>query len=52
LGDRQAIAAWGRICIGPSSLLWRWKDWIDRRFMMQFQTVSEHSAPTVHSSTL
>jgi selenide, water dikinase len=52
LGDRQAIAAWGRICIGPSSLLWRWKDWIDRRFMMQFQTVSEHSAPMIHSSTL
>ncbi len=39
LGDRQAIAAWGSLCIGPSSLLWFWKDWIDRRFMAQFKTL-------------
>jgi selenide, water dikinase len=39
LGDRQAIAAWGSLCIGPSSLLWFWKNWIDRRFMAQFKTL-------------
>jgi selenide, water dikinase len=37
LGDRRAIATWGNICIGPSALLWRWKDGIDRRFMAQFK---------------
>jgi selenide, water dikinase len=51
LGDRQAIAAWGCICLGPSSLLWLWKDWIDRRFMVQFQAISGHNAPMVYSST-
>ncbi len=36
LGDRQAIATRGNISIGPHALIWRWKDWIDRRFMAQF----------------
>jgi len=34
-GDRQALASWGRwSCSGP--WVWRWKDWIDRRFMRRF----------------
>ncbi|WP_083636850.1 FAD-dependent oxidoreductase [Leptolyngbya sp. 'hensonii'] len=33
----KAIASWGPLGIGPSPLLWQWKDWIDRRFMAQFQ---------------
>lgn len=49
LGDKQAIAAWGRICLGPSSLLWLWKDWIDRRFMAQFQTTSDHNSSMLPS---
>jgi selenide, water dikinase len=49
LGNGQAIAARGNICIGPSSLLWLWKDWIDRRFMMQFQTTSGYSLPMIRS---
>jgi selenide, water dikinase len=37
LGNGQAIAIWDDICVGPSKLLWFWKDRIDRKFMAQFQ---------------
>lgn len=33
----QAIAAWDWLCIGPSKLLWRWKESIDRKFMQLFE---------------
>ena len=33
----QAIFAWGRLCFGPSKLLWCWKESIDRQFMQQFR---------------
>lgn len=32
----QALAFWGPFALGPSTLLWRWKDRIDRRFMEGF----------------
>ena len=32
----RALACWGPVLLGPSPLLWRWKDWIDRRFMARF----------------
>jgi selenide,water dikinase len=32
-----AIALWGPLALGPSPLLWRWKQHIDRRFMARFQ---------------
>ncbi|MCP9926659.1 selenide, water dikinase SelD [Cyanobium sp. CH-040] len=32
----RAIALWGPLALGPSRLLWRWKDRIDRRFMARF----------------
>lgn len=35
-GEGDAIAAWGEFWLGPSKLLWCWKDWIDRQFMRQF----------------
>ncbi|MBE9207222.1 FAD-dependent oxidoreductase [Nostoc sp. LEGE 06077] len=35
-GDKRAIATKGSFTLPPHSLLWRWKDWIDRRFMEQF----------------
>lgn len=35
-GDGKAIALWGTLCFGPSRWLWVWKDWIDHRFMAQF----------------
>lgn len=40
MGEAQAVAAWGRYSIGPLSLLWYWKDRIDRRFMEQFAKLS------------
>ncbi|NEP83663.1 MAG: selenide, water dikinase SelD, partial [Okeania sp. SIO3B3] len=35
-GDERAIASRGKIGFGPESLLWRWKDHIDRKFMDKF----------------
>jgi selenide,water dikinase len=32
----RALACWGPLLLGPSPLLWRWKDWIDRRFIARF----------------
>ncbi len=34
-GNGEAIASWGRL-YWQSSLLWRWKDYIDRQFMHRF----------------
>lgn len=34
--DRRAVASY-RYLAGHASLFWWWKDWIDRRFMRQFQ---------------
>ncbi len=44
-GDQSAIALWSSARLTPHSqawiaqspLFWTWKDWIDRRFMAQFQ---------------
>ena len=36
-GDRQAVMAWHDYAIGPSRAVWRWKDWIDRRFMRRYR---------------
>lgn len=35
-GTGEAIASRGNWGLGPSKMLWWWKDWIDRRFMNQF----------------
>ncbi len=32
----QAIASWGTLTWGPATWIWRWKDWIDQRFMQKF----------------
>jgi selenide,water dikinase len=36
-GKPAAIALWGPLALGPSNLLWAWKQHIDRRFMARFQ---------------
>ncbi|HAO11114.1 MAG TPA: FAD-dependent oxidoreductase [Planktothrix sp. UBA8407] len=36
-GDQKAIASKGKFNIGPSSLLWQLKDYIDQKFMRQFK---------------
>ena len=38
-GDREAVASRGAWSWSANrALVWRWKDWIDRRFMDKFQT--------------
>ncbi|BAZ51360.1 selenophosphate synthase [Nostoc sp. NIES-4103] len=37
-GDKKAIATRGSFTLPPHQLLWRWKDWIDRRFMEKLGT--------------
>lgn len=36
-GDKRAIATRGTFTLPPHKLLWRYKDWIDRRFMEGFR---------------
>ncbi|MEM8602395.1 MAG: selenide, water dikinase SelD [Cyanobacteria bacterium P01_H01_bin.121] len=36
-GQGRALASRGWLCLGPARWLWRWKDWIDQRFMARFQ---------------
>lgn len=39
-GPREAIVSWGPVA-ASGRLAWRWKDWIDRRFMRQYQSSGE-----------
>ncbi len=41
-GDREAIASWGTLG-WQSPLLWRWKDYIDRKFMQRFSNLPQMS---------
>lgn len=41
--DRSAIASRGAFGWGPNPLFWRWKDWIDRKFMAQFSDLKAMS---------
>jgi len=38
-GSRSAIATRGSFGLGSKQVLWRWKDWIDRRFMARFNNL-------------
>lgn len=44
-GQPRAIALWGPLAVGPSRLLWRWKDHIDRRFMARFEELGAMAGP-------
>lgn len=44
-GDRYAIAAWGSLSVA-GNWVWRWKDWIDRRWMRKYQELPDMSAST------
>ena len=39
-GDKYAIASRGRLFL-RGRLIWRWKDWIDRRFMDKFNVLPD-----------
>ena len=43
-GDRHAVASRGPFH-ARGDLLWRWKDWIDRRFMRKFTELVSMTAP-------
>lgn len=44
-GEEEAIASRGWFALGPNSLLWRWKDKIDREFMERFANLEPMSEP-------
>jgi selenide,water dikinase len=43
-GDRHAVASRGAL-YARGDLLWRWKDWIDRRFMRKFTELVPMAVP-------
>ncbi|HEY9615863.1 MAG TPA: selenide, water dikinase SelD [Microcoleaceae cyanobacterium] len=49
-GNGSAIASRGSLA-WESPLLWRWKDWIDRRFMQRFTHLPTMSPKVSHPST-
>lgn len=38
-GDKRAVASWGPFA-ADGKLIWWWKDWIDRRWMRQYQDIA------------
>jgi selenide, water dikinase len=49
-GDQYAVASRGRLGFAGTGV-WRWKDWIDRRFMKKFQDLPVMVAGSASSSS-
>jgi selenide,water dikinase len=43
-GNRYAIASWGGLS-AEGAWIWRWKDWIDRRFMARYRVADKPRPP-------
>jgi selenide,water dikinase len=43
-GNRYAIASWGGLS-AEGAWVWRWKDWIDRRFMARYRVADQPRPP-------
>jgi selenide,water dikinase len=39
-GDKYAVASWGKMS-AKGSRIWKWKNWIDRRFMKKYNDLPE-----------
>jgi selenide,water dikinase len=50
-GDQHAVASRGAF-FARGDLLWRWKDWIDRRFMQKFGDFPTMQVPAADSAAL
>ena len=50
-GDRHAVASKGA-WFARGDWVWRWKDWIDRRFMAKFQDLPAMVAPAPNSNEI
>lgn len=49
-GPREAIVAWGGLA-GGGHWAWRWKDWIDRRFISRYHPHTAQGSGEMHEST-
>lgn len=49
-GPRYAVASWGRLS-AEGQWVWRWKDWIDRRFIQQFSDATHTRATHMLENT-
>jgi len=49
-GPRYAVASWGRWS-AEGEWVWRWKDWIDRRFIQRFSTTGALPATQMQEHT-
>lgn len=49
-GSRYAVASWGHWS-AEGQWVWRWKDWIDRRFIKRFTTTHQQPTPQMQEHT-